>query len=226
MLNNYTSPVDPSTSEVLSNGWYDATGFAVKYHTSAVAWAYHTGLDLNLARDADAHKPIYAIADGVVTAVHKYSTWGWIIVIHHTPAGGPYVYARYAHVESIRVAEGQTVKRGDQIAQVGNANGVQPYHLHFDVSPTDVLLLNPAHWPGLNRDEVIEHYLDGVRFLRGQIVIAVPDPSKVRTAYTTDRLRLRALASTTATTLTILDKDAPVQVIEHNAAWYKRVAGG
>ena len=55
-------------------------------------------------------------------------------MIRHTPTGGPFCFARYAHVENIIVSEGQRVKRGQQIASVGNANGAQPYHRIFDIS--------------------------------------------------------------------------------------------
>ena len=222
----YSSPVDPSTNELFANGWFDATGYAVKYKTSKVAEAYHTGRDMNLNTpkfDSDAHAPIYAIADGMVTAVRKYSTWGWIIVIHHTPTGGPHCYARYAHVESILISEGQQIKRGQQIASVGNADGAQPYHLHFDISTTDILYFNPAHWPGLNLAELKEHYADPVAFLRGQVKVETPTGI---TVYTTDELRLRALPNTACSTITIFKKGDAVAAVEYNASWYKRVAGG
>lgn len=223
----YTSPVDPSTNNPLTNGWFDATGYAKLYSTSAVAKAYHTGLDLNCntpSFDSDAHKPVYAIADGTVTAVRKYSTWGWIVVIRHMPTGGPYCFARYAHVENIVVTEGQQVKRGQQIASVGNANGVQPYHLHFDISLTDILYYNPAHWPGLNLAELKEHYVDPAVFLRG--LIAISTPAQTFLVSATDALRLRALPNTTCSTITIFPKDITVEVVAYNASWYKRVNGG
>ncbi|MBX3084932.1 MAG: peptidoglycan DD-metalloendopeptidase family protein [Anaerolineae bacterium] len=156
---------DRASARVWPGAWFDATGYAHRYRIGSPAEAYHTGADLNLNTptwDTDAHSPVYAAASGVVTTVRRYTTWGMIIVIRHDPLAstGQVVYCRYAHVESVRVREGQRVRRGDQIASVGNADGTQPYHLHFDVSPTDVLKDRPDHWPKLNLANLRANYVD------------------------------------------------------------------
>jgi murein DD-endopeptidase MepM/ murein hydrolase activator NlpD len=65
----------------------------------------------------------------------------------------------------MRVTVGQRVNRGDMICKIGNAFGRWAYHLHFDLSPTSILETNPSHWPGRNRDEMFNHYIDPREFI-------------------------------------------------------------
>ncbi|MBN1964750.1 MAG: M23 family metallopeptidase [Anaerolineae bacterium] len=158
-----------ASSQVWPGYWFDATGFAVRYRIGTSAEAYHTGADLNLNEphwDADAHSPIYAAAHGVVTFADTLPGWGNVIVIRHDPliSTGQVVYARYAHVEGIRVQVGQRVVRGEQICSVGDAGGAYPYHLHFDVSPTAILQSQPWHWPKLDLDNLLANYVDPRQF--------------------------------------------------------------
>lgn len=161
---------DRSSARVWPGNWFDATGFARRYRIGSPAEAYHTGADLNLNTptwDLDARSPVYAAASGVVTAVKRYPTWGLVIIVRHDPlaATGQVVYGRYAHVENPRVREGQRVRRGDQLCIVGNADGTQPYHLHFDISPTDILRDRPDHWPKLNLASLQANYVDPRAFI-------------------------------------------------------------
>jgi murein DD-endopeptidase MepM/ murein hydrolase activator NlpD len=147
--------------------WFDATGYATLYTASGT---YHTGADLNNNQpswDADRLAPVYAVADGVVTfSARGGASWGNLIIIRHDPLpDGAVVWSRMGHVTSPIVREGDRVVRGQQIAQVGNAEGAFPYHLHFDVVVTDVLERNPSHWPDKNLDEVYRHYVDPRDFI-------------------------------------------------------------
>src|ERR1043166_8419263 len=101
--------------------------------------AYHTGSDLVLSINgdwyADAHSPIFAPTDAIVTYAQRWPppAWGNIIVLR-TRVGNQYVWMRLAHVEDMQVKRGDVVKRGQIIAKVGNAFGLFAYHLHFDIS--------------------------------------------------------------------------------------------
>jgi murein DD-endopeptidase MepM/ murein hydrolase activator NlpD len=75
------------------------------------------------------------------------------------------MYSRYAHVESMIVQVGQRVRRGEQIARVGNAFGQWAYHLHFDLSPTTILETQPEHWPGRDLNGVLGNYVDPRDFI-------------------------------------------------------------
>ncbi len=156
------------SNEIWPGAWFDATGYATFY--TAIGPSYHTGADLNLNTpffDADRLAPVYACADGVVTySAQVGGTWGYIIVIRHDPLpDGTVVWSRYGHVSNPLVREGDRVVRGQQICNIGNAGGRVPYHLHFDIAKTDILELQPTHWPGLNLGEVYQHYLDPRQFI-------------------------------------------------------------
>ena len=152
--------------------WIDVTGYAVRYFRGLPTEAYHTGADLNLNRpyfDADKDAPVYAAASGTVTYSNRLPGWGWIIVIRHDPlvTNGKVMYGRYAHVteQSVKVKIGDRVVRGQQIANVGNADGEFAYHLHFDLSHTTVLESSPGDWPKLNLNRVLANYVDPREFI-------------------------------------------------------------
>lgn len=174
LADGYDSPVgtlaERATAQIWPGHWVDATGFGTRYRVGTPHEAYHTGVDLNLnkpAFDSDAHAPVYAAASGVVTFVGELEGWGNVIVIKHDPlvTTGKVLYGRYAHVENPRVQAGDRVQRGEQIAQVGDAGGLYPYHLHFDLSPTDILEKRPGHWPRLDLDALETHYVDPRQFV-------------------------------------------------------------
>jgi murein DD-endopeptidase MepM/ murein hydrolase activator NlpD len=148
--------------------WYDATGYAVQYTPPLIGTAYHTGVDLNLKVGVDLGQTVYAPAAGLVTFSGIGSgTWGQMIVIKHDPLpDGTVVWSRLAHLQNRTVSAGDRVVRGEQIATVGNSDGRFDPHLHFDVAKTDILDINPNHWPGNRRDLVLQHYLDPLEFIQ------------------------------------------------------------
>ena len=74
--------------------------------------------------------PVYATGDGVVTmAEFKSNGYGNQVVIDH----GYGYQSRYAHLSVITVAEGMTVKRGEQIGNVGSTGKSTGAHLHYEV---------------------------------------------------------------------------------------------
>lgn len=174
LADGYDSPVGTAAERASENlwpgEWFDATGFARRYRVGTSAEAYHTGADLNLNEpyfNADAHSPIYAAASGTVTFAERIPGWGTVIIVRHDPlvTTGKVLYGRYAHVEEPRVKVGDRVVRGQQIAKIGDAEGIFSYHLHFDLSPTAILAAQPWHWPKLDRDAVLEHYIDPQDFI-------------------------------------------------------------
>jgi murein DD-endopeptidase MepM/ murein hydrolase activator NlpD len=159
------------TGKIWPGEWNDATGYARWYGDSAGNGAYHTGADLNLNKprfNLDRGAPIYAMAAGVVTWAAQWgNVWRNIVIVEHDPLpDGTRAYSRYAHVENIIVGVGDQVRRGQQIASVGMSGGPGAnYHLHFDISLTDILKKKPGHWPGANRNEVLQHYVDPRTFI-------------------------------------------------------------
>lgn len=174
LADGYDPPIGTRTereaNDVWPGHWFDATGYAMRYFRGTPQEAYHTGADLNLNRpywDADAHSPVYAAASGVVTFAERLTGWGKVIIVRHDPlvTTGQVLRGRYAHVEQIRVKVGDRVQRGQQIATVGNAEGIFPYHLHFDLSPTNALETAPWDWPQLNLERLKRDYVDPQKFV-------------------------------------------------------------
>ncbi len=174
LADGYDPPIgtadERATEQVWPGHWFDATGYATRYYQGTPQEAYHTGADLNLNRpywDADAHSPVYAAASGVVTFAGRLTSWGNVIIIRHDPlvSNGQSMYGRYAHVENIRVNVGDRVQRGQHISNVGNAEGIFPYHLHFDLSPTDILEREPWDWPKLSLFRIQRDYVDPRQYI-------------------------------------------------------------
>jgi murein DD-endopeptidase MepM/ murein hydrolase activator NlpD len=174
LADGYDSPVgtaeERAETKVWPGQWFDATGYDRLYRVGTSSQAYHTGADLNLNEpywDADAHSPVYAAASGIVTFADRLPGWGNVIVIRHDPllSTKQVLYGRYAHVEEVRVKVGERVVRGQQISKVGNAEGLFAYHLHFDLSDTDILASQPWHWPKMDRAALRANYIDPRAFV-------------------------------------------------------------
>ncbi len=171
LADGYDSPigteVERRSSQVWPGRWIDASPFGRLYFVGTPSEAYHTGADLNLPSDGDRFAPIYSAASGVVVFAGRLPTWGNVIIIKHDPLtkNGRIMYGRYAHVDRMLVSIGNRVKRGQQIATVGNAFGQWAYHLHFDLSPTTILETEPQHWPGKDQTALLQNYIDPRAFI-------------------------------------------------------------
>lgn len=103
---------------------------------------FHNGLDFVALEGGCYGDPIYAVEDGVVSFSDRSGGYGRLVIISHSQS----VDTLYAHCSQLLVEEGDTVKRGDVIALVGNSGKVTGAHLHFgvrvdgeDVDPTPYL---------------------------------------------------------------------------------------
>lgn len=94
---------------------------------------FHSGIDIG----ADYGSEIKSALDGTVKTVASDSGYGIYTVIQ---SGN--ITALYAHCSKINVAEGDTVKRGQNIAEVGSTGVSTGPHLHFEVSVNGVTV-NP-----------------------------------------------------------------------------------
>lgn len=99
--------------------------FGLREHPVTGAGDYHTGLDIAAAEGAD----IYAAYPGTVTEVGRSDIYGNYIVLDH--GGG--LTTRYCHCSSILAREGQNLRAGARIAEVGSTGMVTGPHLHFEV---------------------------------------------------------------------------------------------
>jgi murein DD-endopeptidase MepM/ murein hydrolase activator NlpD len=85
----------------------------------------HEGLDVA----APYGTPVVAAADGIVTFVGPLAAYGHVVFINHGHGFATF----YAHNSRYRVNEGQTVRRGDVLAHVGNSGRTTGPHLHYEV---------------------------------------------------------------------------------------------
>jgi murein DD-endopeptidase MepM/ murein hydrolase activator NlpD len=174
IADGYDSPIgtlaERQAERVWPKGWADASPFARLYFVGTPSEAYHTGADLNWGQPyQDKGLPIYSTASGVVTFAGRLPVWGNVIVIKHDPlrrVDGFVLYSRYGHVQDIMVEAGQRVKRGEQIAEIGDAFGRYVPHLHFDLSATTRLERFPQDWPKTDYNRLIRDYVDPKVFIQ------------------------------------------------------------
>jgi biotin carboxyl carrier protein len=86
--------------------------------------------------------PIVSVAEGVVTAAGPASGFGqWVKV--RLDDGTETVYG---HVNRFFVSEGEHVKAGQEIAEIGNRGQSTGPHLHFEVHTPGGTKINPLPW--------------------------------------------------------------------------------
>jgi murein DD-endopeptidase MepM/ murein hydrolase activator NlpD len=101
----------------------------------------HRGIDIA----GPVGTPIQAAADGVVI-VAGWSSGGFgnLVEIRHSDG----TVTRYAHNSRMSVSVGQTVRQGQQIAEMGSTGNSTGSHLHFEIRPGGGGAVNPiAHLP-------------------------------------------------------------------------------
>ncbi|MDP2172389.1 MAG: M23 family metallopeptidase [Candidatus Cloacimonadaceae bacterium] len=86
-------------------------------------WAQHQGVDYR----ARYGTPIFSVANGTVIEARYNGGWGNHVRIKHSSG----MISQYAHLSSMSVKSGQTVKRGQIIGRVGSTGKSTGPHLHF-----------------------------------------------------------------------------------------------
>lgn len=133
---DFLAAVESSLIEKRSSASRMPTALPVRanFNSSAFGWridpftglrAMHEGVDFS----ARVGTPIAAAAGGVVVSAMVHPQYGNLVEIDH---GNGYT-TRYAHCSQIVVTQGQVVKRGQQVATVGDTGRSTGPHLHFEV---------------------------------------------------------------------------------------------
>jgi len=95
---------------------------------------YHEGIDI-IAYSGNCYgDDVYAAADGVVTFAGTNAGYGTVVFIDH----GEGLVTGYAHLSSMSMKEGDIVKTGDVVGQIGTTGRVTGPHLHFEVQLNEV----------------------------------------------------------------------------------------
>jgi len=121
------------------DSWYNAQDWA-DYNSDY--GGYHPGEDWNDERggSSDVGAPVYAIANGVVTAITS-NVAGNGITINHKLTNGELIYSVYIHIDvQPGLNVGSVVRLGDQIGSIAN---IAKPHLHFEIRTQPV---DPKDW--------------------------------------------------------------------------------
>lgn len=105
--------------------YYISSGFGSRADPIHNRIGVHKGLDFVGAL----FSKIYSSASGKVILAKRFGHYGKTIIIDH----GFGIRTRYGHLASIKVKEGQIVKKGQVIATQGSTGRSTGQHLHYEV---------------------------------------------------------------------------------------------
>jgi murein DD-endopeptidase MepM/ murein hydrolase activator NlpD len=100
--------------------------FGIRRHPISGKREPHFGVDFV----SYTHRDVLATADGIVTFADRDGAYGKKVVIEHPNQ----ITTLYAHLDSIGVAVGDAVSRGDVLGVMGNTGRSTAAHLHYEVS--------------------------------------------------------------------------------------------
>ncbi len=128
-ISNFTLPVTGSIS----------SGFGWRVHPITGQRKLHKGIDFA----APTGTPIFAAADGIVT----YSGWtddgyGNVVELRHDNGA----LTLYAHTNRVYVSKGQSINKGQAIAEVGTTGRSTGPHLHFEIQPDGKNSVDPMDY--------------------------------------------------------------------------------
>ena len=129
---------DPNTEDLRNAKITYSVPYMGDYSLDSIEYAgSHLAVDIKIPKGT----PVFAIGNGVVSKVSTQSSgFGSHIVIEHR--NFPTLddqnkfttyYSSYSHLDSVLVAEGQVVDKGNQIGLSGESGTATTPHLHFQI---------------------------------------------------------------------------------------------
>ena len=106
----------------------------------------HAGIDIANDRGT----PVYATAEGIVSFAGRSGQSGNLIRVDHVSG----YQTRYAHLDRILVRPGESVYKGQIIAQIGNTGVATGFHLHYEVLEVGKGVANPAYFMNITEDQI------------------------------------------------------------------------
>lgn len=135
-LENQKSLLATTPSVWPTRGWVSSSfGYRVSPFTNEKE--FHRGIDISTRMKT----PVIAPADGVVSLKGRDYAIGKMLYIDH----GHGVKTKFGHLHKILVKKGQYVKRGQEIALVGDSGRTTGPHLHYEVH-LNGLPVNPLRY--------------------------------------------------------------------------------
>jgi murein DD-endopeptidase MepM/ murein hydrolase activator NlpD len=126
------APVAPAPVLVSGMMWPVDGGHVLSPFGAPRGSRSHTGVDIG----GRAGQPILASERGVVVFAGTLRGYGSTVVLDH--GGG--LRSLYAHNRGLLVEEGETVERGEAIAELGRSGNATTDHCHFELRREDVPL--------------------------------------------------------------------------------------
>jgi len=109
----------------VKGGWV-SSNFGTRMHPMTGKKQFHRGVDIPGKLGAD----VLAVAEGVVIRSEKNGNYGWMVEIDH----GDSFSTLYSHNRKNLVGVGETVVKGQTIAEIGSTGRSTGAHVHFEVS--------------------------------------------------------------------------------------------
>jgi murein DD-endopeptidase MepM/ murein hydrolase activator NlpD len=109
----------------VSGGWVSSS-FGSRMHPMTGKKHFHKGVDI----PGKVGSKVLAVADGVVIRSVNSGNYGWLIEVDH----GDSFTTLYSHNRKNLVEEGETIVKGQAIAEVGSTGRSTGPHVHFEVS--------------------------------------------------------------------------------------------
>ncbi|HEY9368217.1 LysM peptidoglycan-binding domain-containing M23 family metallopeptidase [Streptomyces sp.] len=112
-----------------ASGWVAPVdgGISTPYHMAGSMWSsgYHTGVDFMASSGTN----VRAVGAGTVVSAGWGGAYGNEVVIQHADGS----YSQYAHLSSLAVSAGESVRGGQQIGLSGSTGNSSGPHLHFEI---------------------------------------------------------------------------------------------
>lgn len=120
----------------VEGGWVSSS-FGSRMHPMTGKKHFHRGVDI----PGKAGAAVLAVADGVVTRSERNGNYGWMVEIDH----GDSYSTLYGHNRKNLVKVGETVVKGQMIAEIGSTGRSTGPHVHFEVAK-DNRNINPIKY--------------------------------------------------------------------------------
>ena len=121
--NNLQSQQTPAGWPV-QGGWV-SSNFGARMHPMTGKKHFHRGVDIPGKTGTN----VLAVADGVVVRSEQKGNYGWLVEIDH----GDGYSTLYSHNRANLVQEGETITKGQVIAEIGSTGRSTGPHVHFEV---------------------------------------------------------------------------------------------
>ncbi len=101
------------------------TGYGTRVTPLGGASSFHGGLDLRAKKGT----AIHAISEGLIRFAGRVRGYGNLLIVEH----GEGFHSLYAHLNRLDKAEGQRIKTGERIGDVGDTGSVKGSYLYFEI---------------------------------------------------------------------------------------------